>query len=107
MRAERFHDWARPGIQSTIGLMNIAIDLPEEIARQLEQAWRDLPRRSLEAVAAEAYRSGALTRRQIGDLLGLDFWATEAFLKEHLGYLPYDQNDLDEDRAAIDRKISK
>ena len=66
-----------------------------------------MPRRSLKAVAAEAYRSGALSRRQIGDLLGLDFWSTEAFLKEYLGYLKYDQIDLEEDRAAIDRNISK
>lgn len=95
--------WATAALVIESEIMNLAIDLPEEIARQLERAWRDLPRRSLEAIAAEAYRSEALSRRQVGELLGLDFWSTEAFLKEHLGYLKYDRTDLEEDRAAVDR----
>jgi hypothetical protein len=83
--------------------MNIGIDLPDEIARELEQAWHDLPRRSLEAIAAEAYRSGALGRAQIGELLGFDFWLTESVLKEHLGHLEYDRADLAGDRKAGNR----
>lgn len=87
--------------------MHVAIDLPEEIARQLTAAWGDMPRKTLEAVAVEGYRTGVLTRGQIGSLLGLSFWETEAFLKERQAYLPYGQSDLDQDRADLDRALSR
>ncbi len=41
--------------------MQIMLDLPEDIAQQLESKWKDLPRAALESLAAEAYRSQALT----------------------------------------------
>ena len=87
--------------------MNVAIELPEDIARQLKAAWQDMPRRALEAVAVEAYRSGALTRGQVGRLLGLSLWETEAFLKERQAYLPYDESDLEQDRGALDQTLSE
>ncbi len=87
--------------------MNVAIELPEDIARQLESAWHDMPRRTLEAVAVEGYRSGALTRGQVGRLLGLSLWETEAFLKERQAYLPYDRSDLEQDRRALDHTLSE
>jgi len=87
--------------------MHVAIDLPEEIARQLTAAWGDMPHKTLEAVAVEGYRTGVLTRGQIGSLLGLSFWETEAFLKERQAYLPYGQSDLDQDRADLDRALSR
>lgn len=85
--------------------MNVAIELPEDIGRQLEAAWQDMPRRALEAIAAEGYRSDALTREQVAQLLGLDFWQTEAFLKERQAWLTYDANDLRADRIALDRAL--
>ena len=87
--------------------MRVEIDLPEDILRELERAWQNLPRRALEAIAAEAYRSGALSRGQVGTLLGLSFFETEAFLKEHLGFLKYEEADLNEDRAEIDRILPR
>lgn len=87
--------------------MHVAIDLPEEIARQLTAAWGDMPRKTLEAVAVEGYRTGVLTRGQIGNLLGLSFWESEAFLKEREAYLPYGQSDLDQDRADLDQALSR
>ncbi len=87
--------------------MNVAIELPEDIARQLASAWHDMPRRTLEAVAVEGYRSGALTRGQVGRLLSLSLWETEAFLKERQAYLPYDQADLERDRRSLDQALSE
>jgi predicted HTH domain antitoxin len=87
--------------------MNLAVELPEEIARQLEASWENMPRRALEAIAVEGYRSGALTRGQVGRLLGQSFWETEAFLKERQAYLPYDEADLEADRRAIDRALAE
>lgn len=83
--------------------MKVDVHLPEDIARQLEREWRDVPRRVLEAIAVEGYRSGALSRAQVGDLLGLSFWETEAFLKERQAYLAYRTEDFEEDRATLKR----
>lgn len=85
--------------------MNVAIELPEDIAKQLQAAWHDMPRRALEAIVVEGYRSGALTRAQIGRLLRLSFWETEAFLKERQAYLPYNEQDLEQDRSAMDQAL--
>jgi predicted HTH domain antitoxin len=87
--------------------MNVAIDLPEDIARQLEAAWVNMPRRALEAIAVEGYRSGALTRAQVGRLLALSYWETEAFLKERQAYLPYNEADVAQDRLTLDRVLSE
>lgn len=72
-------------------MMTITIDLPDEIEVQLATKWRDeLPRKILEAIALEGYREDALSHRQVGELLALDRWQTDAFLKEHGAYLNYD-----------------
>jgi len=59
------------------------------------------------ARSLEGYRTQALTRGQVGRLLGLNFWETEAFLKQKQAYLPYNESDLDRDRQAIDRALSE
>jgi len=87
--------------------MNVAIDLPEDIVQHLRSAWRDVPRRALEAVALEGYRSGALSRAEVGRLLGLSFWETEAFLKERQAYLPYTEEDVAKDRATLEQALSE
>jgi predicted HTH domain antitoxin len=83
--------------------MRIVIDLPEDIAKQLESAWRDVSRGALEAVALEGYRDGALSRDQVGRLLGLSLWDTEAFLKKRQADLAYNEEDLERDRRDLDR----
>jgi predicted HTH domain antitoxin len=80
----------------------IAVDVPEEIANRLENAWRDVSRGALEAVALEGYRDGTLSRDQIGQLLGFSLWETEAFLKQRQAYLQYTEEDLALDRSALD-----
>lgn len=97
--------WTGKGDNEIAGQMHVAIELPEDIARQLTSSWGDMPRRALEAVALEGYRSGALSRSQVGLLLGLDFWATEAFLREKQAYLPYSESDLARDRADLDSAL--
>ncbi len=84
-------------------MTRIAVDLPEEIAKRLQAAWRDVPRGALEAVALEGYRDGTLTRDEVGHLLGLSFWETEAFLKKRQAYLAYAEEDLEQDRSDLDR----
>lgn len=83
-------------------MTRIAVELPEGIAKQLESAWHDVSRGALEAVALEGYRDGSLTRDQVGQLLGLSLWETEAFLKQRQAYLQYTEEDLGRDRRDLD-----
>lgn len=80
--------------------MSVTIELPEEIQHQLETEWKNLPRRALEALTAEGYRCGSLTRDQVGKTLGMDFWQTEAFLKEREAFTHYSAEDLERERLT-------
>jgi predicted HTH domain antitoxin len=82
--------------------MNVVIEIPETVSAPLRSRWQDLPRRVLEAVAVEAYRSDALTAYQVGELLSHGSrWETESFLKRVQAYLHYTDEDLERDLAAL------
>ena len=67
--------------------MQITLELPEDIAKELECKWKDLPRAALESLTLEAYRSQALTAAQLRRLLGFETrFQVDAFLKEHEVY---------------------
>ena len=51
--------------------MDITIQVPDEIARQLGDT-SNMPRQVLEAFAAAAYRAQKLSRYQVSQLLGLE-----------------------------------
>ena len=82
--------------------MNVAIEIPEVVSAPLRSQWKDVPRRVLEAVATEAYRTGALTAHQVGQLLGhTSRWETEEFLMRVGAWLAYTEADLERDLAAL------
>ena len=81
--------------------MQLTIQLPADILAALAEQWDNVPRRSLEAIAVEGYRSGALTETQVRRLLELDTrFQVHALLKEHQVPLRYDTGDLEDDLAA-------
>ena len=81
--------------------MRVTIQLPDDIAAALEEQWDDVPRRSLEAIAVEGYRSGALTESQVRRLLEFDTrFQVHALLKEHHVPLQYTAADIDDDLQA-------
>ena len=80
--------------------MQIAIELPEDIAVGLKSRWKDLPRTALESLALEAYRSRALTAAQLRRLLVFETQTqVDAFLKEH-EIFDYSAADLEQDRET-------
>ncbi|MGB7758711.1 MAG: UPF0175 family protein [Bryobacteraceae bacterium] len=82
--------------------MNVAIEIPDDIGRVLAGQAGDLSRAVLEAVAAEAYRSGTITPAQVQQMLGLGSrWETESFLRRAEAYHDYTMDDLERDLAAI------
>jgi len=59
--------------------VNVAIEIPDDIGRTLGAQSGDVSRVVLEAVAAEAYRSGAIAPAQVQQMLGLrSRWETES-----------------------------
>ena len=82
--------------------MNVAIEIPDELGRLLALRSGGISRSVLEAVAAEAYRSGAITPAQVQQMLDLGSrWETESFLRRVNTYHDYTADDLEADIAAI------
>ena len=80
--------------------MQIAIELPDEIANQLQPA--NISRRVLEPIAADRYRQGYIGAAEVRRLLNFSSrWQTYEFLKREKAYLPYTEEDLERDARAI------
>jgi hypothetical protein len=87
-------------------MIQIAIELPEDIAGRLASIEQDLSRLTLEALAAQGYRSNRLSHAEVQRMLG--FFSrveTDAFLKQSGAYLDYTEADLERD-LAVSRQIS-
>lgn len=86
--------------------MEISISLPDDVAHQLRSQWRDLPRHTLEALVADAYRHGILTAGQVRRLLDLpNRLAVDAFLKQAGAYLHYSEEDLAKDARTLEELL--
>lgn len=80
--------------------MEIIIELPDNIANQLQPA--DISRRILELIAADNYRQGRMGAAEVRSLLNFaSRWETYEFLKREKAYLPYTEDDLEQDVQAI------
>jgi hypothetical protein len=83
--------------------MDVIIHIPDDLATRLGTA-ADLPRKALEALALEEFRSGRLTEPELRRLLGFATrQALDAFLKAHEIYIPYTVDDLEQDRNDLRR----
>ncbi len=81
--------------------MQVTVELPDDILRALQGQWPDLNRQTLEAIAVEGYRTGALTENQVRRLLDLESrFEVHALLKEHRVPLQYTESDLEDDMRA-------
>ena len=87
--------------------MTLSIEIPDSIAQQLRLDGPECRRRALEMVALEGYRSGEISRRQVGELLSLDFFATEQFLKEHHASIEMGVDEFREDANALENLLRR
>ena len=84
-----------------MAIMRVTLDLPDDISAVLEDRWPDLPRQALEALAVEAYRTGALTEGQVRRLLQFETrFEVHSLLKEHSVPLRYTETDFEDDLAT-------
>jgi len=82
--------------------MQIVLELPDEIARQLAEG-RDLSRTALEALVTEGCRTHRLTDHQAAELLGLSRYELDGFLKEREVFLDYSPNDFERELESGER----
>jgi hypothetical protein len=81
--------------------MRVTIELPEDVSQALQERWGDVSRWTLEAIALEGYRSGALTESQVRRLLGVETrMDVHAFLKQAGVPLHYTKTDVEADLEA-------
>ena len=87
--------------------MDVVVSMPDPIARQ----WGDTPqaigRHVVEDAVIERYRAGRLSQRQVGEILGLDYWQTERFLTDRGVALNYSADDLEADQATLDQILPR
>jgi predicted HTH domain antitoxin len=82
--------------------MQITFEIPEDIGRALASGAVPLDRAALEGLAAEAYRSGALSESQLVRLLGLPsrFAVHEWLAARKIPYL-YTEADFASDLTSL------
>ena len=83
--------------------MEITVQLPDDLA-----AHPNPGREALEALVIEGYRAGTLSHYQASQMLGLDRFEFDGFLKERQIYdHAYDVEDLERDRETLHRLRAK
>jgi predicted HTH domain antitoxin len=87
--------------------MQVTVDIPDAIAKKIGQQGGDAAREVLVAFAVEEYRAEKLSRGQVSELLGLDFWETEELLKRRGAYLHYDSKDFECDRESLRKLLAR
>jgi len=83
--------------------MKVTVSMPDRVARQWGDTPDDIARHVVEDAAIEGYRAGRLSHRQVGELLGLDYWQTESFFKERGVPVNYSATDLDADNMTLEK----
>ena len=86
--------------------MLVSVEIPDTIAHQLHLDGPERNRRALEMVALEGYRSLELSRRQVGELLGLSFYETEEFLKRNHAAISLTMEEFDRGSTALNHLLS-
>ncbi|PYJ56791.1 MAG: hypothetical protein DME24_21120 [Verrucomicrobia bacterium] len=87
--------------------MQFTVNMPDRVARRWGETPEDVGRHVVEHAAIEGYRAGRLSHRQVGEMLGLDYWQTEAFLKELGVPVNYPAADLEADKATLDKILAQ
>lgn len=88
--------------------MQITIELPDNIANQLQLQPTNISRRILELIAADNYRQGHIGAAQVRQILNFSSrWQTYEFLKREKAYLPYTEDELEQDSQAIHNVLTQ
>jgi predicted HTH domain antitoxin len=87
--------------------MQVTVELPDQVARQWGETPDAIGRHVVEGAAIEGYRVGRISHRQVGEMLGLDYWQTETFLNNRGVPLNYSTTDLEADNATLAKILAE
>jgi predicted HTH domain antitoxin len=88
--------------------MQITIEIPDEIANQIQLKSANISSQILELIVADNYRKGQIGAAQVRQMLNFSSrWETYEFLKREKAYLPYTEDDLEQDSQAIRNVLSQ
>jgi hypothetical protein len=84
----------------------IEVSVPDALIEALGADATELPRQTLEALVIQAYRKGQLTHAQVAEILKLDRFQTDAFLKAAQAFRYSGNEEFAADLERV-RQISK
>lgn len=88
--------------------MEVKLQIPDEIVKQLSGEGGDISRQALEALAIDGYRKQNLSLHQISQMLGLTRIETEDFLgRNQVPLADLTPADLDREAAVIEAAFRK
>jgi predicted HTH domain antitoxin len=87
--------------------MQIIVELPDELARQMIPAGLDPARIALEYIAVEAFRARRLTEHQLAALLGMGRYELDGFLKQREVWHTYAPDELQQEVEVGERLWKK
>jgi hypothetical protein len=85
----------------------IEIKIPEALARALGGEPSNLPQRTIEAATLQQYAAGKITHAQVGEILGLDRWQTDALLQKQNVFPPGFDEEFKDDLNRLRQAVQK
>jgi hypothetical protein len=89
--------------------MTIHLEIPDDIEQDIRSMDNAvLTRKLMETTAVEAYRQRRIGTADVSRMLGFDTrWETIEFLSTYKAYPNYNEEDLEEDRATLEKILGK
>src|SRR6185436_15682804 len=84
----------------------VEISVPDTLLKAIGAEPTELPRQTLEALIVQAFRKGQITHAQVGELLELNRFETDAFLKEAQAFRLCESEEFASDLESL-RRIAK
>ncbi len=85
-----------------MGIMNLIVEIPDDIAGRLSAGGGDLSRRAREAFLAEEYKHDRLTGHELQRCLGIETsYDLDGFLKAHDVWIEYTREDAERERKGL------
>jgi predicted HTH domain antitoxin len=94
-------------VERRVHMVEITIQLPDKLAEAFGETPSVRSQRVLENTAIEEYRAGRISQREVGAILGFDYWQTERFLAEHNVPINYGLEDLESDRSTLNTILGR
>jgi len=84
----------------------VEILVPDTLLKAIGADPAELPRQTLEALIVQAFRKGQITHAQVGELLELNRFETDGFLKDAQAFRLCENEEFAADLESL-RRISK